>query len=107
MSVIGGIITPIVRRIPGSVIRSPKPTVNNGSININRLYNVVVAIDIRVSDNLDNRSVILFCYNQCCYILVNVFCQNCLNNNDTCISIRGCFHNPEVINFTVIIQIKV
>jgi len=63
ISVVGRIISPIIRRPPTEIKRTPKPTVNNRRVDINGLNDIVVAVDIRVADNLNNRLVVLFCHN--------------------------------------------
>ena len=106
MSVISRVISPIIRRIPNRIIRTPKPTVNNRCVDINRLYNIVVAINIRIADNLNNGFIVLFCNNQRGNVLKNISCQDRLNDNDMSILVWY-FQYPEVINLPIIVQIKV
>ena len=72
-----GVISPIPRTVPSVPCIAPEPIVDNGSVNIYRLYYVVLTIHIFVADYLNrNLVVLIFLYIYRGYVLEDILRQN-------------------------------
>jgi hypothetical protein len=101
-------IAPIVRRMPTYPRWSPEPIVDIRAIDINRFDDIVGTIDILIAYDLncDLIGLLIFFYKDRCYILVDIFSQDCLDNHQVAIAI-GSFYNTQVVNFSIRIEVKV
>lgn len=76
------IIAPIVWRVPTYPRRTPEPIVDHWTIDIHWLNDIVLAIDIFVTNNLHGDLVFLvFLHKDRRHILVNILCQDGLDNH--------------------------
>ena len=101
------VVAPIPRTMPSVPIRTPEPVVDNRSIDIYRLDDVIGSIDIFVAYYLNRhivRFVFLYIYGG--YILVDVLCQNGLQYDKTLVSF-ACLYHAQVIHLTVAVQIEI
>ena len=75
-------IAPVPRRMPAVPSRTPKPVVDNRSIDIHRFDDVVFAVDILIAYHL-YRDVIclIFLYIYTGNVLVDILCQNRLEHD--------------------------
>jgi len=73
MSVIHRIISPIVWRIPSYIRRTPKPIVNDRSVDIYRLHDIASSVNIWVAYYLYYRLIAFFRHNDSGYILIYIF----------------------------------
>ena len=64
---------------------------------------IIFAVDIRVSDYL---CVVVVFHHYSSHILVCVECIDILNNDDVC-SVAYLFHNSQIVNISVAIEVKV
>ena len=102
-----GIISPIPRRSPCIPCGSPEPIVDNRTIYINRLDDIVGSIDILVADNLYGNLVRLIFGNiDRCDILIDILRQDSLEDYQSIVAFTR-FHNAEVINMSVTIEVEV
>jgi hypothetical protein len=87
-------ITPIVRRMPTYPRWSPEPIVDIRTIDINRFDDIVGTIDILIAYDLDCDLIglLIFFYKDRCYILVDIFSQNCLDNHQVAIVVGSFYH---------------
>ena len=102
------VVSPVVWRVPVVPVWVPEPVVYNRTVDVNRLYDVVAAINVFVADYL-NRNVFgfnIFFYINRCYVLVDVGCENCLYH-DVVIAVFYRFNAPEVVNFSVAVEVEV
>ena len=76
-------------------------------VDIHRLDDIVGAVDILVSDNLDGyfvRLILLNIYRR--HILVNVFRQDSLQHNEAFLAFAH-FHYADIVNIAIAVQVKV
>jgi hypothetical protein len=101
-----GIIAPIPRRAPCVPITSPEPIIDNRSVNIHRFDDVVGTIYILVTYHLNGNLVgrFIFLHVDRSYILVDVFRQDSLQNDQTFVSCTG-LYNSEVVYFAVTVEV--
>jgi hypothetical protein len=85
------IVSPIVWRMPTYPRRPPEPIVDHWTIDIYRLDDIVLAIDILVTHYLYGDLILLvFLHKDRRHILVNILCQDGLNHHQVAVVI-GCF----------------
>ena len=102
------VVSPVVWRVPVVPVWVPEPVVYNRTVDVNRLYDVVAAVDVFVTDYL-NRDVFgfnIFFHIYRCNILVDVGCKNCLYH-DIVVAVFYRFNAPEVVNFSVAVEVEV
>lgn len=105
--VVGRIVPPVVRRMPCYPSRSPKPVVYNGTIQINRFDDVVLAVQVRVTHYLHRDGLILLAlYIDGCHVLIDVLCQHSLKDNETVLAFADLNH-AEIIHIPVAVKVKV
>ena len=88
------IISPVVWRMPAYPCSTPKPIIDQRSMNIYRLYNIVRTINVFIAYHLYRNRLrsIIFLYEDRCYILVYILRKHSLNNHQMAIVI-GCFNH--------------
>jgi hypothetical protein len=101
-------IIPIVRRMPANPSCTPEPIVDNRSMDIYRLDDIVGAIDILISNHLycDRLSSRVFLYEDRSYVLINILREYRLYNYEMLITI-GYFYHSQIIHCAVAIEIQV
>lgn len=102
-----GPITPVPRRHITVPCRPPEPIVDNRSININRLNDIVLTIDIRIANHLYRSGLFaVFLYIDGSHILENIFRQYGLYQYHMGAILLDLDYT-QVINRTVAVQIQV
>lgn len=87
------IISPIVWRMPTYPRRPPEPIVDHWTIDIYRLDDIVLTIDILITNHLHGDLILLvFLHKDRSHILVDILCQDGLDNHQVAVVI-GCFDN--------------
>lgn len=88
------IISPVVWRMPAYPCSTPKPIINERSVNIYRLNNVVGAIDIFITYylNCNRLGSLVFLYEDRCNILIDILREHCLHNHQMAIVISRFDH---------------
>lgn len=87
------IISPIVWRMPTYPRRPPEPIVDHWTIDIYRLDDIVLTIDILITNHLYGDLILLvFLHKDRSHILVDILCQDGLDNHQVAVVI-GCFDN--------------
>ncbi len=100
-------VTPVPRRSPTNPSRSPKPIVNNRSIDIYWFDNVVGTIYILVTYHLYRYFLVsLVLHINRCHILENIFSQYGLYQYQMVIAIFG-FYDTKIIHRTISVQVQV
>jgi hypothetical protein len=86
---------------------APKPIVDDRTIDIYRLYDVVRAIDIFVADHLNAHVVrIVFLQIYRSYVLVDILRQYGLQYDQAFVAF-ACLHHAQIIHFSVSVEIKI
>ncbi len=80
--VISWIVSPIIGRMPRTIISTPEEIENHRPANKYRFYNIIYAKNIRIANylNINFRRISLFNYYGC-YVLISISIQYCLNND--------------------------
>ena len=100
-------VVPIPRRVPASPVRTPKPIVNNRSVDIYRFYHIVRTIDIFIADNLYRDIVgLIFFHIYTGHVLVNVLSQNSLQHDQVLVA-ACCLYHTDIIHISVAVKIQV
>jgi hypothetical protein len=88
------IISPVVWRMPTYPRCTPKPIINQRSMNIYRFNNIVRTIDVFITYQLYRNGLgcFIFLYKDRCHILVYILCQHSLNNHQMAIAICCLYH---------------
>ena len=102
MLMVRGIMVPTVRRIPYPVVCTPLG-VDNGTADKGRLNNVIVAIEIRIADNL-GIIVILNHYRR--HVLSGIKSIHVLYDDKVCTAVNLLDH-AEVIHIAVPIEVQI
>ena len=101
------IVTPIPRTTPCKPGIAPKPVVDNRSIDIHRLDDIVGTIHILVANYLNGHFVLLvFLYIYGGYILKYIFSQDSLKNDQTFVTFAR-LNYAQIINLSVSVQIQI
>jgi hypothetical protein len=102
------IVSPVVWRVPVVPVWIPEPAVYYRTVDVNRFDDVVTSVDVLVADYLyrDVFGFNVFFYIYRCYVLVDVGCENCLYH-DVVIAVFYRFNAPEVVNFSVAVEVEV
>ena len=102
-----GIISPIPRRVPCVPSGTPKPIIDDRTIHIHRLDNIVGSVDILIADNLNGHIVrLVFLHIDGGNILVDILGKDSLQDNQTFAPLTG-FYYAEVIHLSVSIEVEV
>lgn len=87
------IVSPIVWRMPTYPRGAPEPIVDHWTIDIYRLDDIVLTIDILITNHLYGDLILLvFLHKNRSHILVDILCQDGLDNHQVAVVI-GCFDN--------------
>ena len=101
------VVTPIPWTMPCKPGIAPKPVVDNRSIDIHRLDDIVGTIHILVTNYLDGHFVLLvFLYVYRGYILKYIFSQDSLKNDQTFVTFAR-LNYAQIINLSVSVQIQI
>jgi hypothetical protein len=101
------VIAPVIRRVPANPCRSPEPVVNNRAIDIYRLYHIVCAIHILVTYNLHGNGLVgLTLHINGGYILIDILCKHCLQNDETVLPLAY-FHDAQIVHKSVAVKVEV
>lgn len=101
------VISPIPGRMPCEPNIAPEPVIDNRTIDIHRLYDIVRSIDILVADYLNTHVVrIIFLHVYRSHILIDVLGQYSLQNDQALVAFAG-LYDPQVIHFAVSVEIQV
>jgi len=105
---VGRVVTPVIGRVPNSPTRSPEPVVDYRTGDIYRFNNIISAINILISNHLNGN---LLCCRVAlnkngCHILVYVFCQYSLQNNQMPVLLIA-FNNTQVVNSAITVEVEV
>jgi len=101
------VISPIPRTMPCVPTRAPEPVVDDWTIDVNGFDDIVAAIYIFVTHYLNANFVLLvFLHVDGRYILVDVFSQYCLQNDETLASFASLYH-AQVIHLAVTVEVEV
>lgn len=104
---IGRPISPIPWRYPACPNRCPEPIINQRAIDVMRLYDIRFAVDVGITYDLNRRvSGFILLYIDTGDILVDILCQNSLNQNQVS-AIAFHLHNTQVIYIAVTIQVQI
>lgn len=102
-----GVVAPIPRRGVSVPIRTPEPVVDDGLVDIHGLDDIVGAVDILVTDDLNGylvRLILLNIYR--CHILVDVFRQDSLQHDEAFLAFSH-FHHADIVNLAIADQVEV
>jgi len=100
-------ITPVPRRTPAHPIRSPEPIIDNGSIDIHGLNDIILAIYILVTDNLYGYVIgFVFFHVDGRNVLIDVFGEHGLQHYQMFVAV-GCFNDANIIDVTVAVEIQI
>lgn len=101
-------IAPIPRRIIAVPGRSPEPVVDNRSVDINRLNDIVDTIDIFVAYHLSGYllSSRVFLNVDRCNILEDILRKHSLDKDEV-LSALSRLNNAKIINHTIAIEVEV
>lgn len=103
----GWVITPIPRRIPCAPCGTPKPIVDHGTIDINRLDDIVGTIHIFVTYYLYRYIVgFIFLDVDGRYILVDILGQNSLKHDESFVAFT-CFYDAKVIHLAISVEVEI
>ena len=102
------VVSPVVWRVPVVPVWIPEPAVYYRTVDVNWFYDVVTSVDVLVAYYLyrDVFGFNVFFYIYRCYVLVDVGCENCLYH-DVVIAVFYRFNAPEVVNFSVAVEVEV
>lgn len=101
------IVAPIVRRGPANPTRSPEPIVDDRTVDIHRLNNIVFTIDIFISHDLHLHIVRLILDDKDrCYILVDILGQDSLQDDQVLRTGTGLNHT-DIVDIAITIEIQV
>ncbi len=87
-------ISPVVWRVPTCPGGSPEPVIDIRAVDVHRLDDIVCAIDVLVTYNLnrDRLCLLVFLDIDRCHILVDVFSEYSLYHYQVMVSV-GCFYH--------------
>ena len=101
------VVSPVVRRVPSVVARSPEEGENWRNVNVNRFNNVVRTVNVRVADYLYRMSALVFTfYYNGCHVLEHIITYHGLQYYQMRISF-GRFDYAKVIYLSVAVEVKV
>lgn len=102
-----GIVSPIPRRIPCVPCGRPKPIVDDRTVDIYGFDDIVGTIYILIADDL-NRNLIrcIFLYVYRGDILVDIFCQDSLQDDHTLVALAYLYY-ADIIHVTIAIEVEV
>ena len=101
------IISPVPRRCPCYPCRAPEPIVDYRTVNIYRLYDVVLAINVLVTYYLNGYNLVLIFLNvDRRYILEYILRQYGLQYDQTLVPF-ACLYYSQIVHFPVSVEIKV
>lgn len=87
------VITPIPRTVPSVPIRTPEPIVDERSIDVHRLDDVVDAIYVLIADYLYRHIVrFVFLHIDGGNVLVNILCEDSLQNDESLVAFTRLYH---------------
>ena len=101
------VISPVPRRRPSVPVRSPEPVVYNGSIDINRLDDIVGTIDVLIAYHLNFHLILLVLLHV--YrgnVLEYILSQDCLENDQTLIAFP-CLYYAQIVHLSVAVQVQI
>lgn len=103
-----GVIAPVPRRGPAGPERVPEPVVDVRTIDINRFYHVVRAIDILITYHLRRHLTrcLIFLHIDRRHVLEYILCQHGLDYHKMLVAVVR-LNNAQIVNLTVTIQVKV
>lgn len=106
-SIVRRVVPPIVGRMPSHPSRSPEPVVDDGTVEIDRFDDVVVAIEVRVTDHLDGDRPVLFALHvDGSHVLIDVLCQHGLQDNQAVLALAY-LNDAQIIHIAVTVQVEV
>lgn len=101
------VIAPVVGRMPSHPRRSPEPVVDDGAVEIDRLNDVVLAVQVRVAYHLDgNCSVLLALHIDGSHVLIDILCQHRLQYNQAVLALAH-FDDAQIIHVSVTVEVEV
>ena len=107
MPPISGPIAPIPRRCPAYPCCRPEPVINNGTVDIDRFDDVVLAIKPGVTYNLYMHLVcFVFLHRDRRYILVNILSQHGLDDDEVR-TITLHLHDTQVVHDAVAVEVEI
>ena len=97
------VITPVPRTMPCVPSVAPEPVVDYRSVDIYRFDDIVFAIDIFITYNLDGNIVRLVFFDiDRCNILIDIFSKNCLQDNQVLCTTCN-LNDTDIINVSIAI----
>ena len=101
------VISPVPRRRPSVPVRSPEPVVYNGSIDINRLDDIVGTIDVLIAYHLNGHLILfVFLHIDGSDILEYILCEDSLQHDQTFITFTR-LHYAQVVHLSVAVQVQI
>jgi hypothetical protein len=101
------IISPVPRTRPAIPTRAPEPIIDNRSIDIHRLDDIVGTIDVLIAYYLNFHLILLVLLHV--YrgnILEYILSQDCLENDQTLIAF-SCLYYAQIVHLSVAVQVKI
>lgn len=107
ISVVWRIAMPVVWRVPAVIEWTPEEVEDDRNSHVGRLDHVVGAIDIAITYDLNHGLVVfLFLHDDGGNILVDILCQNGLDEDNVSIVVWQ-LHYAHIVNVTVAVEVKV
>ena len=101
------VISPIPRTLPCVPVRTPKPVVDNRSIDIYRFDDIVRSIYIFVADNLNGHIVgCVFLYVYRGNVLIDILGEDSLQNDESFVTLTRLYY-AQVIHLTVSVEVEI
>lgn len=107
ISVIWRIAMPVVRRIPAVIEWAPEEVENQRNSHVGRLDHVVCTIDVAIAYDLNHGLVVfLFLHDDGGNILIDILCQNGLDEDDVSVVVWQ-LHYTHIVNVAVAVEVKI
>ena len=100
-------IAPIPRTMPSIPCVAPEPIVDNRTVNIYRLDDIVGTIYVLIANYLNGNNIrLILLYIDRSNILIDILCEDRLQHDQTLVAFTR-FYHAQVIYFTVSVEIEI